>query len=513
MIVGRFGTLALRVARITAGVIAAGMIATPAPAAKRDNLIRVASYQVAPILDPYFNTSLITTNLAQQIWDTLVYRDPKTGEFKGALAASWRRLDDRTIEFKLRQGVKFHNGAAFDADDVVDMLNFVTKPENKVVRRAETGWIDHAEKVDAHTVRLVTKQPFPAAFELLATNIFIYPHAYYAKVGPLGMTEKPIGTGPFRVVEHAQGKLVRMERNPDYFRDSPKSQPKVAKLELRFIPDQQTQLAEILAGGLDLIWDVPAEQAAPARAMPNLKVVPGETERIAFLHINGGDGTPAPPLRDVRVRKAIMHAIDREAILKSLVGEGGRLLHTMCHPVMFGCTDAGAPRYAYDPARAKQLLAEAGYPTGFELEFHAYRDRAQTEAMIGYLRAVGIKANLRFMQPAAAREARRAGKVAMDHWTWGTGIHDVYATDSVFFAGNPDDMNRDPEVRDLLARGDTSLDPDVRKPAYAKALALIQERAYALPLFALPISYIASKDLEFTVYPDEIPRFWEMSWK
>lgn len=509
----RIRTLLLQGLLFAAAVTAAGAMATPAIAAKRDNSIRVASYQQADIIDPYFNTSLITTILAHQIWDTLVYRDPKTGEFKGALAASWRRLDDRTIEFKLRRGIKFHNGAAFDADDVVATIDFVTKPENKVIRRAETGWIDHAEKVDSDTVRLVTKQPFPAAFELLATNIFIYPHAYYAKAGPLGMTEKPVGTGPFRVVEHARGKFIRMERNADYFADSPKSQPKVAKLELRFIPDQQTQLAEVLAGGLDLTWDVPPEQAAPARAMPNLKVVPGETERVAFLHINGGDLTPAPPLRDVRVRRAIMYAIDREAMLKSLVGEGGRLLHTMCHPVMFGCTDADAPRYAYDPAKAKQLLTEAGYPNGFELEFYAYRDRAQTEAMITYLRAVGIRANLRFMQPAAAREARRAGKVAMDHWTWGTGIHDVYATDSVFFGGNPDDMNRDGEVRGLLERGDTSLDPDVRKAAYAKALALIQERAYALPLFALPISFIANKDLEFTVYADEIPRFWEMSWK
>src|SRR5215470_18461112 len=94
---------------LAAAVTAAGAI--PAVAAKRDNSIRVASYQQADIIDPYFNTSLITTILAHQIWDTLIYRDPKTGEFKGALAASWQRLDERTIEFELRQGVKFHNGA------------------------------------------------------------------------------------------------------------------------------------------------------------------------------------------------------------------------------------------------------------------------------------------------------------------------------------------------------------------------------------------------------------------
>src|SRR5216683_7427875 len=135
MIGRRFRSLERRAAFLAVAAIAVSAIATPATAAKRDNSIRVASYQVADIIDPYFNTSLITTILAQQIWDTLVYRDPQTGEFKGALAASWRRLDDRTIEFKLRQGIKFHNGAAFDADDVVATLDFVTKPENKVIRR------------------------------------------------------------------------------------------------------------------------------------------------------------------------------------------------------------------------------------------------------------------------------------------------------------------------------------------------------------------------------------------
>jgi peptide/nickel transport system substrate-binding protein len=505
MMFARFG--------IAAAVLASIVATTPAFAAKRDNSLRVASYQVVDILDPYFNTALTGTILGHQIWDTLIYRDPTTGEYKGQLATAWRRPDDRTIELDLRKGVKFHNGAAFDADDVVYTLNSLVAPDSKVVRRAETSWIDHAEKLDPYKVRIVTRQPFPAAIEFLAYFIFIYPHDYYAKVGPVGMGEKPIGSGPYKVAEHARGKFIRFVRNPDYFADSPRPQPKIEKLELRYMPDPQTQLAELLAGGLDLSWDIPNEQAQQLRGMSNLKVVAGPSDRVAFLHLNGSEATPAPPLRDVRVRKAIFHAIDRESMLKSLVGEGGRLLQVPCAPTEFGCVDDLAPRYGYDPARAKQLLAEAGFPNGFEMEFYAYRDRAQTEAMIGYLRAVGIRASLRFVQPAAGREARRTGKVAMNHWTWGTGIRDVYSTSSVFYGGNPDDMNRDPEVIALLARGDTSLDPAVRKEAYAKALALVVERAYAVPLFALPVTFVANKDLALAVYPDEIPRFWEMSWK
>jgi peptide/nickel transport system substrate-binding protein len=362
-------------------------------------------------------------------------------------------------------------------------------------------------------VRIVTKQPFAPAIAYLATAIVIYPHEYYSKVGPQGMNQKPIGSGPFRVADHAPGKYIRMERNADYFKDSPKPMPKVDKFEMRFIPDSQTQIAEMLAGGVDIIWNVARDQAEQLRGAPNLQVVPGETGRIAFLYLNGSEKTPAPPLHDIRVRKAIMHAIDRDAMVKSIVGEGARVLHTFCHPSQFGCTDEGAPRYAYDPAKAKQLLSDARFPNGFDIDLYAYRDRPHTEAIIGYLRSIGIRANLRFVQNPAMIDARRAGKVAMSHGTWGANVPDVYDVMPAFFGGNPDDMNRDGEVRDLIDRGNTSLDPQVRKEAYAKALALIQERAYVLPLYSLPTYYVAAKDLMFTAYPDEIIRFWEMSWK
>jgi peptide/nickel transport system substrate-binding protein len=499
--------------RLALAALLVTFTAAPALAGKSDNSIRVASYQVVDNFDSYFNTSLATTIIGHQIFDSLLYRDPRSGEYKGQLASSWKRIDDRTLEFELRKGVTFHNGAKFDADDVVFTLNYVANPENKTVRQSNVSWIERVEKVDPYKVRIVTKAPFPAAVEYLATVLYIYPHEHYAKGGPAALNEKAIGSGPFRVLEYVRGKHVRMERNPDYFKDSPRPAAKIDKLELRFIPDQQTQTAEVLAGGLDLVWDIPPEQAQQLRAVPHLTVVPAETQRIAFLHVNGSEKTPAAPLRDVRVRQAIFHAIDREAMLKTLVGEGGRLLHALCYPGQFGCLDESVPRYAYDPAKAKQLLAEAGFPNGFEFDLHAYRDRAQTEAIIGYLRAVGIKANLRFMQPAAAREARRSGKVAADHWTWGTGILDVSSTTPVFFGNNPDDMNHDTEVHELLHRGDTTIDPHARQEAYGKALRLIEERAYALPLYTIPIHYIANKDLNFTVYSDEIPRIWEMSWK
>jgi peptide/nickel transport system substrate-binding protein len=230
--------------------------------------------------------------------------------------------------------------------------------------------------------------------------------------------------------------------------------------------------------------------------------------------MNTMDNTPGPPLKDIRVRQAIHHAIDRDTVVKQMVGEGARVIHTVCFPPQLGCSHDRAPRYGYDPAKAKQLLAAAGFPNGFDIDFYAYRERDQAEAMISYLGAVGIRANLRFLQYAAMRDAMRSGKAALLHQTWGSfSVNDVSAAVSVFHKGTADDINRDPDIKALLDRGDSSVDAAVRKDVYAKALALIADRAYAVPLYTLPTYYVATRDLVFTAYSDEIPRFWEMSYK
>jgi peptide/nickel transport system substrate-binding protein len=134
--------------------------------------------------------------------------------------------------------------------------------------------------------------------------------------------------------------------------------------------------------------------------------------------------------------------------------------------------------------------------------------------MIGYLRAVGIRANLRFMQYAAMRDAMREGKAAIAHQTWGSfSVNDVSASTPVYWKFLDDDVTRDPQVRDWLEQGDSSVDPEVRKEAYAKALVKIAQESYSVPMYSLPVYYAYTKDLEFTAYPDELPRFWESKWK
>ncbi len=483
-------------------------------AGKKDDTVRFAYDQAPESVDPYFNNVRIGVIIGANVWDTLIYRDPITNEYTGNLAKSWTQVDDKTIEFELREGVKFHNGEVFDADSVVYTLNFVADPANKVTTQANVNWIGEATKLSQYKVRLTTKEVFPAAIEYLAGPVVMHPAKYYAEVGPKGMNEKPVGTGPFKVSQYTPGKSITLERNADYFKDSPKSTPKIGKIDIRFIPDRQTQMAEALSGGADFIMHVPKDQADQAGQVPHLQTVSGETMRIVFMQLNSLENSPAPQLRDVRVRKAIAHAINRESIVKNIVGAGSRVLNTHCFPSQFGCTDEGAERYAYDPALAKKLLAEAGYADGFEVDLYAYRERNQTEAMINDLRAVGIRAKLNFSQYAAMREAVRSGKAAMTHQTWGSfSVNDVSASTPVYFTFGADDVTRDEEVRDALIKGNNSVEPAARKAAYQKALKRLADNVFSLPMWSLPVYYVASSDLNFSAYPDEMVRFWEMTWK
>jgi peptide/nickel transport system substrate-binding protein len=290
--------------------------------------------------------------------------------------------------------------------------------------------------------------------------------------------------------------------------------PKIDKVEIRMIPDRQTQVAEVLSGGMDLIMSVDYAQAQQLKAAPQVAVQSGGTMRIVFLLFNAGADTPAKELLNVKVRQAIAHAIDKKTMAKTLVGEGAPVIDAICFPTQVGCDVSKVARYDYDPAKAKKLLAEAGFPNGFSIPMMAYRERPQTEAMINYLRAVGVNVELKFMQYAAMREQQRANKIGITHQTWGSfNVNDVSASTSAYFKGVDDDMTRDAEVIALLTKADTSIDPKVRENAYREAHKLITERAYAVPLYALVTWYVQSKELVFKPYPDELPRFYEMSWK
>jgi peptide/nickel transport system substrate-binding protein len=505
---------------LLAGLIAAvTLTATDAGAGKKDDTLVWATDRDNPIADPYYINTRELVVIGHHVWDTLVFIDPKTGEIKPLLVTKWTWVDPTTLELELRKGVKFHSGKEMDADDVVYTLNHASNKDNAIANYALLSWIKNAEKVDGGKVHINLKQAFPPALAYLAGIGFIMQKGHYdnAPVKPDGKKDfgavKPNGTGPYKIVEVKPGEHIRMEKNADYFKDGYKGDPKISKLTFRTIKDTNTRTAELMTGAIDWIWDVPKDQAERINANPNVAVENAKTLRVSYLQfdIHGVSGQKF--FTDKRVREAFAHAIDRESLTKNLVGPASVVAHSACHPDQFGCS-TDVPKYAYDPAKAKALLKEAGFADGFEFDLFAYRDREYTEAVIGDLAKVGLKPKLNYVQFTAYIENVQKGRTPVAHGTWGSNsVPDVSAMTAQFFANGPDDLTKDPEVIKGIAEADSITDPDKRKAAWQKVLTRIAAEVYWVPLFTYAKYYAFSKDLDFTPTSDEIPQFFAAKWK
>jgi peptide/nickel transport system substrate-binding protein len=251
--------------------------------------------------------------------------------------------------------------------------------------------------------------------------------------------------------------------------------------------------------------------------MPHLQAVRQESMRVGYLSIDAAGRTGKDnPLTNLKVRQAIWHAIDRQEMANKLIQGGSRVPPAPCFPTQFGCDADAAVKYAYDPAKAKALLAEAGFANGFDIELVTYvAVTSWTAAIQNYLQAVGIRAKITQMQVAPAIQKSMRGETPLFHGSWGSySINDVSAIFPVMF-GKDENYNysRDPEVEKLVAEGGNTSDPAIRKKAYSAAVKLMTEKAYWLPLFTYVNAYAFSKQLEFKTFPDELPRFYFAKWK
>jgi peptide/nickel transport system substrate-binding protein len=509
-----------RLGILLAGLFAAALlIATGASAGKNNDTLVWATDRDNPIADPYYINTRELVVIGHHVWDTLVFIDPKTAEIKPLLATKWTWVDPTTLELELRKGVKFHSGKEMDADDVVYTLNHAANKDNAIANYALLSWIKNAETAGDGKVRINLKQAFPPALAYLAGIGFVMQKGHYdnAPVKPDGKKDfgavKPNGTGPYKIVEVKPGEHIRMEKNADYFKDGFKGTPSISKLTFRTIKDTNTRTAELMTGAIDWMWDVPKDQAERITANPNVVVQNAKTLRVSYLQfdIHGVSGQKF--FTDKRVREAFAHAIDRESLTKNLVGPASVVAHSACHPDQFGCS-TDVPKYAYDPAKAKALLKEAGFPDGFEFDLFAYRDREYTEAVIGDLAKVGLKPKLNYVQYTAYIENVQKGRTPVAHGTWGSNsVPDVSAMTAQFFANGPDDLTKDPEVIKGIAEADSITDPDKRKAAWQKVLTRIAAEVYWVPLFTYAKYYAFSKDLDFTPTSDEVPQFFAAKWK
>ncbi|MDR3474422.1 MAG: ABC transporter substrate-binding protein [Devosia sp.] len=500
---------------LSGAFLAAGLAAaTPAAAQKSADTLRITWRDAVPDITPYYNQLRTGLVISQQAWDSLVYRDPETFQIKPLVAESYKWADDKTLEFTLRPNVTFHNGDKLTADDVVYTVNSILT-DKLVAVPSNYSFIDSAEKIDDLHVRVKLKRVFPAALEYMAMALPIMPQAYREKVGVEDYSKHPVGSGPYKITKVDGVTEIDFERYDGYYADSPKGKPAIRKMVIHEVPDSATEMAELLGGRADWVWKYSPDQFDAVGRMPTLQATRAESMRIGYLMLDAAGRTGANnPLTKEKVRQAIFYAIDRSTMAKQLVQGGSRPLDAPCYPTQFGCDAGAAIHYAYDPAKAKQLLTEAGYPNGFDTEITTYELPQWAGAMQGYLKAVGINAKLNTLQVGAVVQRSQAGQNQMEAGDWGSySVNDASAVLPQYFGGGAFDYARDPDLEKLVEQGGSTVDPDQRRKAYSAAISMITEKAYWLPLYTYTTTYGYSKQLNFKPYPDELPRFFLSSWK
>jgi peptide/nickel transport system substrate-binding protein len=369
-------------------------------------------------MDPHFHNLTPNNNIGAHVFETLVAKDAG-GRFKPALAESWRAVDDTTWEFKLRKGVRFHDGSIFTAADVVFSIDRVPNvPNSPSPFTTYTKQVTEKIVVDPWTLRLKSAAPYPQMPIDISTVLIVSSKAAAnATTDDFNTGKAAIGTGPFRFVRWQKGDRIELTRNDEYW--GPKSP--WDRVTFRVITSDPTRVASLLAGEVRAIENVPTTDLAKLSRNKDLAVYRTVSVRLMYLHLDTArDRTPFAtdkagkpldrnPLKDVRVRRAMSKAINRAALVERVM-EGAAVATGQLMPQgFFGYTPALKPE-PYDPEGARKLLAEAGFPEGFGLTLHApnnryVNDEQIAQAIAQMLARVGIQTRVDAM-PASVYFSR-----------------------------------------------------------------------------------------------------------
>ena len=489
-----------------------------AHANKADDTLVVALQRGILSADYNYTTKREYIILSELVDDGLFYVDPNTLKSVPLAAKSYKWVDDLTLDVDIRPGIKFHDGSPLTADDVVYSYRWTLDLKHKTNRGKQYNeWLAGVEKTGPMSVRFKLKYTYPLATTTLGVGIPLRKKGTYdadAAADRVPNGQQLNGIGPYRLVKLEPGKSTVIERFDGYYKDSPKGRPAIKRIEMREIPDWGTQEAEIMSGNIQWMYDVPTDVATNLGQSGQAVYLNGPDMRIGFLDLDAaGLSDKDGPLTKLKVRRAINYAINRDAIVKYIVKGGSEPLYTACHPNQFGCVQ-DVMKYPYDPAKAKKLLAEAGYPNGIEFDLWVYREKEAAEAIIADLNKVGIRAKMRFVKLTSLNKARKQHQIAAYFGTWGSGgLADVLGMSNHFLATSDRNMTGDPRVAEYMIGGQKFRDPQKRLELYSKGLKLIAEQAYWAPLYTFTVNYLTSKDLDFPVPKDGLPRLFMAKWK
>src|SRR5215475_11417170 len=493
-------------------VLLASALIAPADlgAQTRDETVVYALQSDVQTWDPPNSVLRENIILGYNVFDHLAARYLKTGKVGPSLAVSWKAIDDTTWEVKLRKGVKFHDGTPFTARDVKASFDRVLNPENKLTARGNHAKIKSVEVVDDLTVRFKTDGPYPVFVERL-TALVMQSEKVIKEKGHEWMQDNPIGTGPYKLVKWNKKQEHLLIRNEDYWG----AKPAFKYARVRIIPEQATQIAELVSGGVDIIKAVPPDQMDVIHTSGLARTTTSPILRTAMLQMDQAGRAGANPFQDRRVRLAANLAVDVDSIIKHVLNGLGDRVATTVNPMAFGF-DAGIKPYKQDAAQAKKLLAEAGFPNGVDVGFLRTQPTVEpgliqtSDAIMADLAKVGIRTKARMVGEVGPFTNLIRDNKADPIFEFSWGYYSIFDADAIFFdvmsCNQPYSYYCNKAFDDLVLQGRSTLDQKKRAEIYAKAQRLIHDDAAYLFKWGLRGVWGVSNRIEYDAPRDEIDR-------
>jgi peptide/nickel transport system substrate-binding protein len=507
-------------------VVVGALMALPADA----KTLRWSSPTDLTTLDPYAHTESFTTSMLHHVFDPLVRRGRKL-ELEPALAVSWKTVKPDTWRFELRKDVKFHNGNPFTADDVVASFTRLLDPGARA--RGNIATVLKAEKVDDHTVDIVTKGPYPLLLNDLA-GVYIMDKEWMEandalKPGNIatGVTTaastSAVGTGPFKVESFKPDAGTIFTANPDWW-DKP--QHNLTRIEFKPVKSDATRVAALLSGELDLIAPAPLQDLQRIGSTSGFKVIEEPSLRLIMLTLSARPELKAMPgqknpMLDHKVRRAMWHAIDFEAIKKRVMRDKSRNTGTLVAPPVPGYSKDNDQLIGYDQDKAKKLLAEAGYPNGFKTKLNCPNDRYINDeqtcvAIASMWTKVGIQTELQTESRATyfPRQDRGEFDVSMVGWATLPPMDAFSVLSSLLtaqkdgYGGSNSSTYTNPQIEELTRKAAVELDEEKRRSMMVEALKVARDTVAFIPIHQQPVAWAVRDGVEVPQFPDEYVRLW-----
>lgn len=447
-------------------------------------------------------------NASSPMYDSLVFVTEE-GEIKPMLAERWEISPDGTeYTFYLRKGVKFHNGEDFTADDVITTWEVGKSEVSAWPQKYNT--VVAIEKIDDYTVKLKTDGPKPLLLKEIHDFWSILPNEYIKQVGIEGFQQHPIGAGPFMFVEWVKGDHITYKAFPDYWNPGV---PKVETLIFRPIPESATRVAAIQADEVDIVGRLSAEEAQSLFGVEGVRVIKYPVARVYYVAFNNMTTGKGKPTEDKRVRLAMNYAVDIPAIIDALFNGFGKQAAGMISSGEMGY--GVVEPFKYDPEKAKQLLAEAGYPNGFEMDMAcpagAYTNFEQVcEAIVGYLGEVGIKINLEIMESGQYWDLEAKKELPpLFGDSWSTPEGEAYSRLMGTLGGWESSYSswEDPKIIDLLKKISSTVDTEQRKKLYEELELYMHEDPPFIYLYE-PYTFEAVRDRVQNYNPNAVEQYY-----